>query len=208
MEEIRTRRVLVADVDRAVRTLAAAFDQDPFINWLIRQDDRRGSGFDTLFCTCLTSLCLRHGEALITADHLGTALWYPPGKAKVGIGRQLVLLPAMIRAAGIRGLGRLVRVMTLLESIHPRQRHYYLQFIGVNPEHQGSGIGSALLQPVLERCDRERCGAYLENTNAGNRTFYEKRGFTVVRELKLATGAPPLWPMWRDPVGVSDPSTL
>ena len=34
----------------------------------------------------------------------------------------------------------------------------------MSPELQGRGIGSALMQPVLERCDRDGMPAYLEAT--------------------------------------------
>jgi ribosomal protein S18 acetylase RimI-like enzyme len=35
--------------------------------------------------------------------------------------------------------------LSWLDKAHPTERHYYLQFIGVNPDHQGKGLGSALM---------------------------------------------------------------
>ena len=66
------------------------------------------------------------------------------------------------------------------------------------PELQGHGIGSALLRPVLERCDADGVAAYLEATSSENRRLYERHGFRVVRELPLPAG-PSLWAMWREP---------
>ena len=40
-------------------------------------------------------------------------------------------------------------------SCTPTEPHYYLEFLGHDPAHQGKGIGSALMQPVLDRCDEE-----------------------------------------------------
>ena len=81
-----------------------------------------------------------------------------------GVVDQVVLLPGMLRVFG-RGLARAQRGLTVMESGHPTAPHYYLDSLGVEPEWQGRGLGSALMQPVLARCDAERMPAYL---NAGS----------------------------------------
>jgi ribosomal protein S18 acetylase RimI-like enzyme len=199
MTTITIRKATSADVDHLVPHLARAFDNDPLVNWFVRQDDKRAYGFDVLFRTCLCRLSLPHGEVLTTDDCFGGALWYPPGKSKIGFTRQLFLLPAMIRVASLRRLKRLIDTLDTSDKIHPTERHYYLQFISVDPDHKGKGLGTALMQPVLKRCDHEGCGAYLENTAEVNLAFYERQGFAVVDEVDLGQGAPPFWPMWRDP---------
>jgi GNAT superfamily N-acetyltransferase len=192
------RKATVADVGRLVPHLVRAFDDDPVVNWVLRQDGMRSYAFDSLFRTCLCTLSLPHGEVLTTDGCIGGALWYPPGKAKIGFAHQLLLLPNLIRGASFRGLKRIIGVMNAMDKVHPTERHYYLQFIGVDPDHQGKGLGAALMQPVLERCDREGCGAYLENTKESNRVFYERRGFVVTGEIDLGQGAPSCWAMWRE----------
>jgi GNAT superfamily N-acetyltransferase len=39
--------------------------------------------------------------------------------------------------------------------------------MGVTPGWQSQGIGSALMAPMLERCDREGVRAYLDATCSG-----------------------------------------
>jgi GNAT superfamily N-acetyltransferase len=84
---------------------------------------------------------------------------------------------------------------------HPREPHYYLASLGVAPEAQGNGVGSRLLGPMLERCDREGVPAYLESSRDRNVPFYERHGFRVTDELRLPLGGPTLWLMWREPAG-------
>ena len=67
------------------------------------------------------------------------------------------------------------------------------------PEWQGRGIGSALMGPVLERCDAERMPAYLNAGSARSRDLYARHGFEVTEEFRLPDGGPPLWRMWREP---------
>jgi hypothetical protein len=104
------RKVIPSDVDRLISCLTNAFNRDPLINWIVRQDKKRLQGFSALFRTSLCILSLPHGEVLTTNDYLGCALWYPPGKSKIGLFKQISLLPHMIHAASLSGLLRIVSV--------------------------------------------------------------------------------------------------
>ena len=91
-----------------------------------------------------------------------------------------------------------VRGMMQIDGAHPSEPHYYLAVLGTEPELQGGGIGSALMRPVLDMCDRDEVPAYLESSKERNIAFYARHGFRVTREMKLPKG-PPVWLMWRDP---------
>ena len=77
-----------------------------------------------------------------------------------------------------------------------RAPHYYLAALGTDPPHQGKGVGSALIEPVLARADREGIPAYLESSKETNVPFYRKHGFEVVQELAVPNG-PRVWAMLR-----------
>ena len=70
---------------------------------------------------------------------------------------------------------------------------------GTDPDHQGQGLASAVMQPVLTRCDAEGVPAYLESTKERNVGFYEGHGFVVRSEEQIPLGGPQLWLMWREP---------
>lgn len=86
----------------------------------------------------------------------------------------------------------------LLDEHHPHEPIWYLNFLGVEPAGQGRGVGSALLEQVLVRADRDAAAAYLDATSMRNRRLYERHGFEARGELHVP-GGPPLWPMWREP---------
>jgi ribosomal protein S18 acetylase RimI-like enzyme len=89
----------------------------------------------------------------------------------------------------------------LLEQMarhHPDEPHWYLPLIGVDPAHQGKGLGGALMSYALERCDCDGTTAYLESTNPRNVSLYERHGFTAVGRIQVGT-SPPIVPMVRRP---------
>jgi ribosomal protein S18 acetylase RimI-like enzyme len=63
--------------------------------------------------------------------------------------------------------------------------HFYLSVLGVEPERQGEGIGSSLMQPVLELATSAQLPAYLETATGRNVLLYERAGFAVVEELVI-----------------------
>jgi RimJ/RimL family protein N-acetyltransferase len=67
------------------------------------------------------------------------------------------------------------------------------------PSRQGHGHGTALLRPILDRCDREGVPAYLEASNPRCARLYERLGFTTTGTIR-PLGAPPIQLMWRDSV--------
>ncbi len=62
----------------------------------------------------------------------------------------------------------------------PAEQHWHLGPIGVLPDRQGAGIGSALMQRFCREVDACRSMAYLETDLEKNVRFYEKFGFKVV----------------------------
>jgi ribosomal protein S18 acetylase RimI-like enzyme len=185
--------------DRAaiVPMLARAFHNDPVWSWLFPRDERRPEILEVFFDIAMR-MYLRNDEVDLYGDALGAALWAPPGKWQVGPIEMLRSVPKILpvmRSRTIRGM----QVMTHVEKHHPHDPHEYLAVLGTEPEHQGEGIGSALLRSMLERCDRERMPAYLESSSEGSKRLYLRHGFEVTRELPLPPDGPLVWLMWREP---------
>ena len=57
------------------------------------------------------------------------------------------------------------------------------------------------MRPVLERADADGMPAYLEATTLRSRALYERHGFRLLDVVHMPDDGPPMWRMWREPVG-------
>jgi GNAT superfamily N-acetyltransferase len=65
--------------------------------------------------------------------------------------------------------------------------------VGVDPERQGQGVGSAIIREGLALADRESRPCYLETSEPRNLAFYQRLGFVVLQEAILGRGGPKAW---------------
>jgi GNAT superfamily N-acetyltransferase len=79
----------------------------------------------------------------------------------------------------------LPRLIEKMGSYHPKEPHWYLPLLGVDPLHHGKGLGSVLLQHALAVCDRDNKFAYLESSNSRNITLYERHGFKLLGTIQV-----------------------
>jgi GNAT superfamily N-acetyltransferase len=205
MTEPVVRRATASDVDAMAAQLAKTFYDDPVINHLFRNDARREAGLRAYFGTQMRADYLRFGGCYLAepapgGECLGSAIWAPAGKPFLtGVGGLVTMLPVFRYVAAT--LVTTVRLLNMMEKMHPHEPHWYLASLGTAVDKQGQGVGSALMQPVLEHCDREGLPAYLESSKERNVPFYRRHGFEVVKEVALPAGGPNIWTMWRDPLG-------
>jgi GNAT superfamily N-acetyltransferase len=197
---VAIRTASAGDRELVVRLLDAAFLDDPVSRWVFPGDEYRRSTHHRLMAA-FTDIVLTHGRIDVTEDGTACALWLSvPATDDHGQDAGQDDGPAQVRAAVDPGNERVELIGRLAADIHPSGRaHAYLWMIGVAPERQGEGLGTALIASVLDRCDREGLPAYLEASSARSLGLYERLGFELVdRPLDLPDG-PQMWPMWREP---------
>ena len=135
-----------------------------------------------------------HQGAYTVGDHAGAALWLPPG-----VQPDENAFSTLLERAGSEQVKKdCAAVFEQMERHHPKEPHWYLPFLAVDPRHQGEGYGSALLEHTLIPCDRDQALAYLESSNPKNIPLYERHGFKLLATLQSGT-SPPIFPMLRKP---------
>jgi len=190
-----------ADVPVLAAILARAFDDDPPLMWLLPDPATRLDRVTRMFATVIGIESLRYGGVDVVCAGgkiLGGAIWLPPGHPRAGFREQIRAVPNHVRVLAA-ALVRAARYGRALEGAHPKEPHWYLKAVGIDPAWQGLGLASLLLRSRLNRCDRDGQSAYLEAGKPDGVPMYEHFGFRRMGNLGMPEGAPLMTAMWRTP---------
>jgi ribosomal protein S18 acetylase RimI-like enzyme len=196
----RVHRMKDEDCVRVGRVLSRAFSDDPLWSRLMPDSQLRSRMF-----TGAVRMVAAAGGAVETNQHVGAAaLWMPPG-SDLGFGAAVRsgLAPArrMVKTPW-RDLRRMIalhrQVGTHRKRLMP-ESHCCLDVLGVDPEHQGRGLGSSLVWAGIERADRDRAPTYVDTSAERNVGFYERFGFGVIEKTNVTDLDLPFWMMARAP---------
>jgi len=187
-------------LDRAGETLGQAFESDPMFQWLFPDPATRPES-----CRELTRVPLlyghRFGRVMESNDAKAVAIWIPPDRpiSMIGLIRSAML--AMPFHIGFGPFARFLGANMVMDRFHQKyapEPHWYFFALGVAPELQGRGLGTALITEGLQRADKDGCPAYLETSSERNVAYYERFGFKVVGEAPLGKDGPTGWAMRRE----------
>lgn len=195
---VDVRVAVEADLDELSEVLGRSFDDDPVMNFVITA--RPVAPRAQLLLGTIARLHLADNSVYVATDPtsgriLGAAVWGPPGHWRVPMTAYVRHGRRLLRAVGLRGITK-ISVLSAMERQHPTDPHHYLAIIGTDPDHQGRGVGTALMAPVLAMCDEDGLPAYLESSKESNVPYYRRFGFDVTTPYTLASG-PTMWFMWR-----------
>jgi GNAT superfamily N-acetyltransferase len=183
---------------------ARAFHNDPFFEFLSPRPIMRARGL-AIFCQSYVATIGDRGVVLGArqADGrlVGVAAWIKPGCFPLPVATQLRQVGGSLRALAVRPRALVdgSKYLLAVDHVHPRDRHWYLQLLVVDPSVQRRGIGGLLQQPGLERADTDGLPCYLETQAPENLAYYRRFGYEVVDELSPVKNGPPLWTMLRQP---------
>jgi ribosomal protein S18 acetylase RimI-like enzyme len=199
---VPVRRATRADIPTLASVLARAFARDPFYSYLAGDAPERNLRMRLGWTAILRHASAGLRETWTTEDITGVAIWIPPGRRPSSLVDSLRMVPALARLTGWRRLREVAAAMEHLETRRHElvtTQHWYLSALGVEPDRQREGIGSALLTSVLARAGADGTPAYLETATAHNVLLYERHGFEVVDEVILPKTDVRGWLMLRCP---------
>jgi ribosomal protein S18 acetylase RimI-like enzyme len=187
----RIKTAAASDEAPIAAVLALAFSTDPGARWAWPDPQQLLTHFPA-FVKAFAGAAFSSGTAYYVEGYAGAALWLPPEVRP----DDEALDALMQRSASAQTLRDLLAVFDQMRGYHPSEPHWYLPLIGVDPFHQGGGLGSALMRHALARCDGEGKPAFLESSNPQNVSLYERDGFEMLGRIQVGA-SPTLFPMLR-----------
>jgi len=186
----------------AAWVLAAAFVDEPVSQMIYKKmsPEKRQRNLFLDFAVEL-DVCVRFGYPLQICEGgkvIAAAAIYQPGAYPPPLLEQIRIFIKSIWGHEYFDLRPWLVWLAESNKTHPQKAHYFLEYLGVLPEYQGKGYGSAILRSITTKADTENVGCYLETTSPQNVPLYQRYGFKTFKEkniLGLNT-----WFMWREAV--------
>jgi GNAT superfamily N-acetyltransferase len=183
------------DVAAAAAVVAESHVADPAMAWVYPDAGRRPEILAALFRLALADLLQAGHVDVVRVDDqiVGVAAWLPPGAFPVPWRRQLRSGPAFARLVARAPVAtpRLMRFLSAATSAFPAEPRWQLNVVGVRPDRQGRGVGTAL---VGHRMYAVANRIHLETWNPANLPFYGRFGFAVAAtDEPLGPDGPRRW---------------
>jgi ribosomal protein S18 acetylase RimI-like enzyme len=185
--EVPVSRLAAADLAAAERVLARAFRDSPLNVAAIGSDPERRLRANLCGAHALLPVALEHGlvlgarapdglcGVLVATRPFGWPLPPPPLFANL----------RRVFCQGLRVARRWGEVFDALARVHLPDPHWYLATLGIAPEFQSGGRGSALLASWLEGVAADALPTWLETDREANLGFYHRAGFEVELEVSV-----------------------
>lgn len=191
-------RASAPSADTMIASLCEAFADDPGLSWIWPDRADRLQRLPHFFRPIVRGT-IANGLALRSGRSDAVSLWRQPGR--IGPGRIEILkgLPSLVRAFAT-GRERAQLMSATLKAHQPADcAWWYLQFIGVRPAAQGSGLGGAAIHAGLDLAAAAGMPVYVEVMNPANLGYYRHAGFAPVAEFDIPDAGPHVWGMIRQP---------
>lgn len=178
-------KVEYSDKKLVVDILTKSFDTNQSVNYIVKQDKKRVQRVRSLMDYSFDA-CNLFGDVFLSDDKKACALITYPDKKKTTLKSILLDIKLILSSVGLKNIKKTLVRESLIKKIQPNVLKYYLWFIGVDPEYQNEGIGSVLLNEIIEDSEQKKRLIYLETSTLKNLPWYKKFGFQVYHELDLS----------------------
>ena len=175
-------RATLNDKGLVTDILLRSFVDNKSVNYIIKQDDKKEQRIKGLIEYSF-DICNLFGDVFISDDRNACALIVVPERKKITVRSILLDIKMALSVTGFANIKKAIRRESEIKKIHPAVSLYYLWFIGVEPSQQGRGIGSKLLNEIIQKALSENRTICLETSTLKNIPWYEKHGFITYREL-------------------------
>lgn len=172
------------DKELIVNILSDSFDDNKSVNYIVKQDSKRQERMRVLMEYSFDT-CFLFGEIYFTDDKKGCALIVLPDKKRTTFKSILLDTKLAIYCMGLANVTKAMQREARIKSVHPEGLIYYLWFIGVAAEEQNKGIGSKLLNDVINEGLSQGRIICLETSTLTNLPWYKKFGFNVYNTLEF-----------------------
>lgn len=182
----------------AAHVVARAFQDNPFAQYIEPDPPLRAFMLGALFGTLMPFFRSAGLVHVMPGEIRAVAVWRPPLDGPATPLESLGPTPPLDDGQ----LARFLQGQAELDAVAATtftERAWYLDFLAVDPAHQGGGLATALVAAVHAEADAAAVPCFLETFDGANVSFYERRGYEVAASVMVSFAVEPIVAMRRAP---------
>jgi ribosomal protein S18 acetylase RimI-like enzyme len=200
---VQVLKLSSCQLKKASDILAAAFFYYPMFTFYF-PDPKRRARYLPWYLRNVLNCAFRYGQVYTTPEVSGVIFTLPPGHTKISLWEYVqngfLLTPLLLNFQNYKQSMDCEHFVERTQAQLMQDRpHYYLWGLAVDPTQKSKGIGTALMQPVLEKADAQKMPIYLETHDEKNVRYYRKHGFDLIHTVSIPKYDLPIWCMLREP---------
>lgn len=169
------RKATKSDIPKLIEILTKSFKENRSANYVLKNKNTLPKLFDYSIAKGFL-----FGDVWINEDQTACAILINPKNKKFTFNSIWLDLKLIFQVVGLTRVKKVLYKENITDQTLPKNLDFiHLWFLGVSPEIQGKGKGTALLREIIEYYKPLKEAMCLETSTLKNLPFYEKEGFEV-----------------------------
>lgn len=170
------------DKSRIIDILCESFYDNKSVNFVVKQDHKKDKRLRVLM-EYSYFIGENFGKIYLNDDKSACAILIDPSKKKTTFKSIVWDIKLLISCIGIANVSNVMKREKEIKKNHPTIDFIHLWYIGVSTNNQGKGIGTSLMNEIIQDYKKKNQPIYLETSTTKNFPFYERLGFEKVAEI-------------------------
>lgn len=162
--------------------LHKSFMENKSTNFVIKQDAKKETRIKILLEYSYAK-GEQQGKIYLSPDNNACAIVLFPEQEKTTLKGLYYMIKLLFGSIGLFRVGKITNREKTIKKYHPNYEFIHLWYIGVNPDQQGKGLGTQLMNRIIEDSKKLNKPIFLETSNEKNFPFYERLGFKRIAEM-------------------------
>ncbi|MBN7817678.1 GNAT family N-acetyltransferase [Algoriphagus pacificus] len=169
------RKFIEQDRNKIINILVESFKGNKSVDFVVGKTEK---GRKVLMEYSLEN-CLENGEVFVSDSGNSCALIKYSDQKSKPFKLWVWDLKLALQGIGIPKIPKVLKRESSIEETQPKEPFLYVWFIGVEPESQGRGEGSMLMESILRMAKEKQLPVCLETSTERNFKWYENLGFST-----------------------------
>jgi ribosomal protein S18 acetylase RimI-like enzyme len=173
------RQATSQDQEQVIAIIAAAFEDNARVNWVVKQDGRKKQRIRELIRYAFETALPRKG-VFISSNEKAVALCYRMNLKPDSLYDFYIKLRLGIKAISPERIFYVLKRQAAISAQRPKDGNYlYFWFLAVEQEGRGRGAGLELSRHMFELSRKENIPIYAETSDERTSRIYQRFGFTL-----------------------------